>query len=162
MGTRSTVTLITQKRTIKYYIHFDGYLSGVGKSLVVNIKELFRRYTLEEIIKMIDSMIDITDKIDEEKISEDMLIYFAPYYDHYEFINSPMDLSSDWSYVLNRTQLSLVATISCGYFRNWNQQEEFNYVLDFTKNTFSSDQSSLKFPLDNIPIDWIKKTIATP
>lgn len=50
MGTRSRVVLKSiAKKPITLWIHFDGYLEGVGDSLCREMRKLLEKYTLEQL-----------------------------------------------------------------------------------------------------------------
>jgi hypothetical protein len=57
MGTRSRIILHrTTKPNIYLWMHWDGYFTGQGKNLCVQLKSLLSRYTLEELQVMVENL----------------------------------------------------------------------------------------------------------
>jgi hypothetical protein len=57
MGTRSRILLRrSSKPHIFLWIHWDGYLEGVGRSLCKQIQSLLSKYTSQQVAEMIESL----------------------------------------------------------------------------------------------------------
>jgi hypothetical protein len=57
MGTRSRILLRrSSKPTIFLWIHYDGYLEGVGRSLCAQLRTLLSKYSSKQITLMLEQM----------------------------------------------------------------------------------------------------------
>ena len=57
MGTSSRLVIARRNSAdINFWIHWDGYFSGVGNDLCEQLKVLLEKYTVEQIIEMLEAL----------------------------------------------------------------------------------------------------------
>lgn len=157
MGTRGTITLIFKGKKIVMYNHFDSYPTGLGEILVSDIKALLAKMTLDDLVRVLDSLKIVT----EGSIpSADDLLFLN---EKYGFEFKP-DSEYSWYKLLRHCQGSLKNTIESCYLLDFgNRNEEWNYILDFEKKKFSVKPGRYRrdasfdatFNIENIPNNWI-------
>lgn len=73
MGTRSIIILKRRRsRNISLYQHWDGYISGVGDDLCRVMTTLLHKYSIKNLIDMIEDIVDLTyqEEMEDDTIDE--------------------------------------------------------------------------------------------
>ena len=97
-------------------------------------------------------------KILDVKMIDDMMI---PTQSQIQDLASYTDLSvstqstSDWYCLLRRTQGSIITTLEAGYSLQMDDDQEYNYIIDVDKNSFSVKEYLNTFTLTEIPDNWV-------
>jgi hypothetical protein len=157
MVTRASGRIIIKGKILRWFIHGDGYLEGVGAKLVCAIKQLLKDHSLQQIADMISKLkvVDWDMKPTEEekqalhKYGDQGSCFKERGYDNY------YDL-------LYQNNWCLLGMIESGYFTYFESDDnEYVYTLDFDRNIFLVHGVMLdfdkQFPLDAIPEQWIAK-----
>ena len=147
MGTRGTITIIYKGRTIKIYNHLDSYPAGLGQSLVDDIKKILELYGLEWLR---DKVLNIKIVNNGEVPSEIVINELAVYTD----LDVSKKSTSDWYCLLRKTQGSLINLLNAGYALEYDDDGEYNYVIDLDENQFTFNETETIFILNKIPDNW--------
>jgi hypothetical protein len=70
MGTPGLIKLVCKEKTIYVYNHFDSYPSGLGVSLIAQIKNILATHGKEWLITKISALI----VVDENDVPDQMII----------------------------------------------------------------------------------------
>ncbi len=77
MGTRSRILLRrSSKPTIFLWIHYDGYLEGVGRSLCAQLRTLLSKYSSKQITDMLEQM-DVYHSDEYQNFNVEELVAFV-------------------------------------------------------------------------------------
>lgn len=106
---KGTITLIFNNKTIRVYVDKDSYCSQLGESLRQELIYLFKTYSFDNIIAMLDKI----------KIGD------------------------------SNCEGSIIKMIEQGCVLNHDKEEEYNYVIDFDRKTYSCYKNMFEFELSN-------------
>ena len=63
MGTRRLIIIVFKGRIITLYNHWDSYLSGLGFNLIRELINLFKNYTLDELVEILSHVKIVSEDI---------------------------------------------------------------------------------------------------
>jgi hypothetical protein len=134
MGTKGTIKLIYNGKTIILYSQLDSYLSSMGIKLIYELIELLDKYSIEKIKSMLENIEVVYFNCHQS--------YRKPTADEISKLSTYTDLgvseqsTDDWYCLLRMTQGSIKKTLNAGYALYISDWEEYNYIVDFDNMTF--------------------------
>ena len=152
------------------YNHWDSYPSGLGKDLIEQLIRLLEKYTIDELVELIDNLKIVNDDITptEEEIEK-----LKKYSDIGTMMNGKLFVKlgtgklTDWYCLLRKCQGSIETVIESGYAHavshpnmadaieySENSWTEFYYTLDFVNDEFSCNDEVV-CSMSNPHTNWI-------
>lgn len=125
MGTRGTITIIFKGKRLRLYNHGDSYPSELGADLIRELKDLLSRFTVDQLIEMLNRL-----KLVSRKIlpTEKDVKALEPWTD----LAVGSGSVDDWYCLLRGCQGSLTEMLESGYANTDEiNNQEYNYVIDF-------------------------------
>ena len=125
MGTSGTLCIQVPGRKVTWYNNFDSYPDCWGAYIIAELRMLFLLYTVPEVITLVNNLQPIDLNTQPTAVQ---LAAFAPY------VTSQPDgrLGHSWVNLLRPVRMSLLATLSIGWYQTHGCNEEYNYCIDFT------------------------------
>jgi len=140
MGTRSTHRIITNKGKYRRYVHFDGYISGVGMLLLLSVLELMVAFNYDDIMTLFDDSLKVfrlaePTKKQKQEIArrsggKPLSVLFSRHSDDEYFQADEILLSK---------MVVDYGTLVC----DSSYREDCHYILDFSKKTFKTHSETL-------------------
>ena len=147
MGTRGTIRFIFNGKTITIYNHYDSYPSGLGMSLIRQIRALLKNYDIQWFINKVNSLQIVDDTVIP---TQDIIEHLKPYTN----LKVSCQNTNDWYCLLHGTQGNLGYILDAGYVELFKYDEEvgdifieYVYEINLDDNFFISKN----IPLTNIP-----------
>lgn len=155
MGTRGLFGFYYKGKYYVVYNHFDSYKSGLGRSIVDQIKKAMLEGTFGEWKELLEKIIEVDQSVPPSQEEIEKLKEYAN-------LKVNRRTYQDWYCLLHRCQGSLDKVLKSGYIVNSVDEngtpywESYNYIVNFDTERldFWSDHNLKKsYSFDSLP-DW--------
>ena len=147
MGTSGTLCIRVPGRTVRWYNRWDSYPENWAYYIVAELRMLLLLYSIPDIVSLVHNLrpIDYSQPPSAEQLAAFRRIAPTPQADPPDGLMIPRPL---WYHLLLTVSKSLLSTLTVGWYAEYDIDQEFDYVIDFTsadgRGSFSMRASGLE------------------